>query len=120
MSYNPEIPRNRYDNYGDREWSRLEKDGQGELLYQVHIEILKRYINPADKVLEIGEGSGRYTKDLVTMCETLTVGDISSHQIEFNKSKMKELSLYQKIKAYHVLDVLDMGVFEDSTFDCVV
>jgi len=25
MSYNPEIPRNRYDNYGDREWSRLEK-----------------------------------------------------------------------------------------------
>lgn len=120
MSYNPEIPRNRYDNYGDREWSRLEKDGHGELLYQVHIEILKRYINPADKVLEIGAGSGRYTKDLVTMCEALTVGDISSHQIEFNKSKMKELSLYQKIKAFHVLDVLDMSVFEDSSFDCVV
>jgi len=23
MSYNPEIPRDRYNNYGDREWTRL-------------------------------------------------------------------------------------------------
>lgn len=120
MSYNPEIPRNRYDNYGDREWLRLEKDAHGELLYRVHLELLKRYINPTDTVLEIGAGSGRYTKDLANMCERLTVGDISSHQIEFNKAKMKELSLLQKIQAFHVLDVLDMGVFENSVFDCVV
>ncbi len=120
MSYNPEIPRNRYDNYGDREWSRLEKDGHGELLYRVHLEMLKRYVKPTDSVLEIGAGSGRYTKDLVHMCEALTVADISSHQIEFNKSKMKEISLLQKVEAFHVLDVLDMSVFDNSTFDCVV
>lgn len=120
MSYNPEIPRSRYDNYGDREWTRLEKDGHGELLYQVHLDILKRYIKQTDKVLEIGAGSGRYTKDIVAMCTELTVADISSHQIEFNKSKMRELSLIDKIKAYHVLDVIDMSIFEDSSFDCVV
>lgn len=120
MSYNPEIPRSRYDNYGDREWTRLEKDGHGELLYQVHLDILKRYIKLTDKVLEIGAGSGRYTKDIVSMCAELTVTDISSHQIEFNKSKMRELSLIDRIKAYHVLDVLDMSIFEDSSFDCVV
>lgn len=28
----PRNPKNRYDNYGDREWTRLEKDGHGELL----------------------------------------------------------------------------------------
>ena len=120
MSYNPEIPRNRYDNYGDREWTRLERDAHGELLYHVHLDILKRYIKQADKVLEIGAGSGRYTKDIVVMCTELTVADISGHQIEFNKSKMRELSLIDRIKSYHVLDVLDMGVFEDSSFDCVV
>jgi ubiquinone/menaquinone biosynthesis C-methylase UbiE len=120
MSYNPEIPRNRYDNYADREWTRLEKDGHGELLYQVHLDILKRHTNLSDTVLEIGAGSGRYTKELVAMCAELTVADISSHQIEFNKSKMHELSLFDKIKAYHVLDVLDMSVFGDSSFDCVV
>ena len=120
MSYNPDIPRNRYDNYGEREWTRLEKDGQGELLYHVHHDILERYINPDDSVLEIGAGSGRYTKDIVKMCKELIVGDISTHQIEFNKSKMKELLLFDKIKSFHVLDVLDMGIFEDSRFDCIV
>jgi ubiquinone/menaquinone biosynthesis C-methylase UbiE len=33
---------------------------------------------------------------------------------------MRELSLIDRIKAYHVLDVLDMGIFEDSAFDCIV
>ena len=120
MSYNPEIPRDRYDNYGDREWTRLEKDGHGELLYHVHLDILKRHTNPSDAVLEIGAGSGRYTKELVAMCAELTVADISSHQIEFNQSKMRELALFDRVKAYHVLDVLDMSVFADSSFDCVV
>lgn len=81
MSYNPEIPRNRYDNYGDREWTRLERDAHGELLYHVHLDILKRYIKPSDCVFEIGAGSGRYTKDIVNICKELTVADISSHQI---------------------------------------
>ncbi|MEK3877817.1 class I SAM-dependent methyltransferase [Paenibacillus sp. FSL M7-0420] len=120
MSYNPEIPRTRYDTYGDREWTRLTKDGPGELLYQVHLDILQRYTKPTDTVLEIGAGSGRYTKDLATMCSELTVADLSSHQIEFNQSKMQELSLMDRIKAYHVLDVLDMSVFEDASFDTVV
>lgn len=120
MSYNPDIPRDRYNNYGDREWTRLEKDGHGELLYRVHLEILSRYIKENDNVLEIGAGSGRYTKDLVKLCKSLTVADISEHQIEFNKSKMKELSLYNKIESFHVLDILDMGIFPDSSFDCIV
>lgn len=120
MSYNPEIPRDKYNNYGDREWTRLEKDGHGELLYRVHLEILSRHIKENDKVLEIGAGSGRYTKDIVQLCKSLTVADISEHQIEFNKAKMKELSLYSKIESYHVLDILNMGVFPDSSFDCIV
>lgn len=120
MTYNPDIPRNRYNQYGEREWTRLEQDGHGELLYHVHYDILKRYVQSSDKVLEIGAGSGRYTKDLVTMCHELVVGDISTHQIEFNQAKMKELALFDKVKAYHVLDVLNMTIFADSSFDCVV
>ncbi|MBN2797279.1 MAG: class I SAM-dependent methyltransferase [Clostridia bacterium] len=120
MSYNPAIPRERYNNYEDREWTRLEKDGHGELLYRVHLDILKRQVKKSDWVLEIGAGSGRYTKDLVHLCHGLTVGDISEHQIEFNKTKMEELSLSQKVDAYHVIDVLDMKIFPDASFDRIV
>lgn len=120
MSYNPTIPRDKYNNYGDREWTRLEKDGHGELLYRVHLDILSRYVKESDKVLEIGAGSGRYTKDIVQFCSSLIVADISEHQIEFNKSKMKELSLSSRIESFHVLDVLNMRIFPDSSFDCIV
>jgi len=120
MSYNPEIPRNRYDNYGDREWTRLERDAHGELLYHVHSDILKRYIKQSDSVFEIGAGSGRYTKDIVKMCKKLTVADISSHQVEFNKAKMKELGLYDRIEDFHILDVVNMSTIESEAFDCVV
>ncbi|WP_238906766.1 class I SAM-dependent methyltransferase [Clostridium sp. YIM B02506] len=120
MSYNPEIPKNHYDSYGDKEWTRLERDAQGELLYHVHLDILERYIKSSDCVFEIGAGSGRYTKDIVNMCKELTVADISSHQIEFNKEKMKELSVYSRIKDFLVLDVVDMQNLGDESFDCVV
>ena len=119
MSYNPEITRNRYDNYGDSEWTRLERDAQGELLYHVHLDILKRYIKPSDSVFEIGAGSGRYTKDIVNMCKELTVADISSHQIEFNKEKMKELLLYNRVKDFLVLDVVNMPTMKSESFDCI-
>lgn len=120
MTYNPEIPKDKYNNSEDSEWIRLEKDSHGILLYEVHLDILKRYIIPTDKVLEIGAGSGRYTKDLANMCSELTVADISSHQIAFNKLKMKELGLYNKIKEYHVLDMIDMSIMRNETFDCIV
>lgn len=120
MRYNPDIPRSRYDNYGDREWTRLEKDAHGELLYLVHLDILKRYIKPTDCVLEAGAGSGRYTKDIVTLCRKLTVADISTHQIEFNKEKMKELSLYNRIKEFLILDVVNMPTIKNESYDCVV
>ncbi len=120
MSYNPSIPRDRYNNYGDREWMRLEKDGHGELLYRVHHDILVRHINKGDKVLEIGAGSGRYTKDLVGLCQSLTVADISEHQITCNKTKMKELDLLEQVEAYHVLDIIDMSIFADDSFDFIV
>lgn len=120
MSYNPDIPRDRYDNYGDREWTRLERDGHGLLLYAVHMDVLRERVGAADRVLEIGAGSGRFTKELVNMCGELTVADISSRQIEFNMKKMEELQLFNRIKAFHILDVLRMDVFSDEAFDCVV
>lgn len=120
MAYDPEIPKLKYNNDGDSEWIRLEKDAKGELLYAVHLEMLRRHVRKGDRVLEIGAGSGRYTKDLVDLCGMLTVADLSDHQIACNKARMRERGLLERIEAYHVLDVLDMGIFPDGAFDCVV
>lgn len=120
MKYNPEIPRERYDKYGDREWERLEKDRLGELLYYVHLDIIKRYISDSDNVIELGAGAGRFTKDIVTISKSLITSDISPVQIEINKRKMKELGLIDKVKDYMVLDITNLEGIADNTYDVAV
>lgn len=120
MQYNPEIPKTHYDEYGDREWERLEKDRLGELLYHVHFDILKRYISDSDNVIELGAGAGRFTKDIVNMSRALTTSDLSPVQIEINKRKMKELGLSNKVKDFMILDITNLDSIADSTYDVAV
>jgi ubiquinone/menaquinone biosynthesis C-methylase UbiE len=120
MKYNPEIPRARYDGYGDREWERLEKDRLGELLYHVHIDILKRYISDSDNVIELGAGAGRFTKDIVNMSKSLITSDLSPVQIEINKRKMKELGFIDKVKNFMILDITNLEGIADNTYDVAV
>jgi len=54
MSYNPEIPKNKYDNYEDREWTRLKKMALGmkkanlaltlQIGYLIQVSKMKRTI----------------------------------------------------------------------------
>lgn len=120
MKYNPEIPRARYDKSGNREWERLEKDRLGELLYHVHLDILKRYISDSDNVIELGAGAGRFTKDLVNMSKSLVTSDLSPVQIEINKRKMEELGLVDKVQGFKILDITNLEGIADNTYDVAV
>jgi ubiquinone/menaquinone biosynthesis C-methylase UbiE len=120
MKYNPEIPRARYDEYGDREWERLENDRLGELLYHVHLDILKQYISDSDNVIELGAGAGRFTKDIVNMSKSLITSDLSPVQIEINKRKMEELGLVDKVKDFMILDITNLEGIADNTYDVAV
>ncbi len=120
MKYNPEIPRVHYDRYGYREWERLEKDRLGELLYHVHLDILKRYISDSDNVIELGAGAGRFTKDIANMSKSLTTSDLSPVQIEINKRKMEELGLVDKVQDFMILDITNLEGIADNTYDVAV
>lgn len=48
------------------------------------------------------------------MCKELNAADISAHQMEFNKEKMKELSLYNSVKDFLILDVVNMPTIQDE------
>jgi len=120
MKYNAEIPRARYDKFGNREWERLEKDRLGELLYHVHLDILKRYISSSDQVIELGAGAGRFTKDIVNMSKSLVTSDLSPVQIEINKRKMEELGLIDKVQDFKILDISNLEGIPDNTYDVAV
>lgn len=119
MGYDAGSILRKYDERKTDEWSRL-TDAKGELLYRVHLDVLRTCVGPSDRVLEVGAGAGRFTKDLATMGAELVVTDIAPYQIACNRAKMEELGLSGRIRGFHVLDVLDMGLFPDASFDVVV
>ena len=120
MVYDPNFPRKHYDQLADDEWTRLTRSRRGELNYLVHLDLLRQHIASDMDVLEIGAGAGIFTKELAHMTQKLVVADLSDVQLGLNKAHMRELGIEDLVDEYRVLDLVDLGVINDASFDAVV
>jgi ubiquinone/menaquinone biosynthesis C-methylase UbiE len=119
-TYNPWIPRNYYDNFGEKEWTRLSRDCPGELLFHVHMDVFRSYVHKESSVLELGAGAGIFSKELATLAGQLVVSDISDEQLSINKSKMTELGLAGRINDFLLLDITDLKGIGDNQYAVVI
>jgi ubiquinone/menaquinone biosynthesis C-methylase UbiE len=119
-TYNPGIPRNYYDNFGEKEWTRLSRDCPGELLFHVHMDVFRSHVHKESSVLELGAGAGIFSKELVTLSGQLVVSDISAEQLAINKSKMTELGWGDRIVDFLILDITDLKDIDDNHYDVVI
>ena len=119
-TYDPRIPRNYYDSFGEKEWTRLSRDPAGELLFHVHMDVICSYVHKEAAVLELGAGAGIFSKELVTLSRQLVVSDISEQQLAINRSKMAELGLEEHIKDFLILDITDLKSIGDDQYDVVI
>ena len=120
MAYDPKYPRAHYDLLGEDEWNRLTRTRHGELNFLVHMDVLRKYVKDSMDVLEIGAGAGFYTKELVHMCKRLVVTDISKIQLELNRGNMRDLGVLSLVDEYRELDLVDLTVFPQESFDAIV
>jgi ubiquinone/menaquinone biosynthesis C-methylase UbiE len=118
--YDPKIPRNYYDSFGEKEWTRLSRDCSGELLYHVHMDVFRSYVHKGASVLELGAGAGMFSKELVEHAGRLVVSDISEEQLAISKFKMSELGLINRIEEFRILDITDLGSVSDNCYDIVI
>jgi ubiquinone/menaquinone biosynthesis C-methylase UbiE len=118
--YDPGIPRNYYDNFGEKEWTRLSRDCPGELLFHVHMDVFRSYVHKESSVLELGAGAGIFSKELVQLAGQLVVSDISDEQLSINKSKMSELGFADRIKDFLLLDITDLKEIRANQYDVVI
>ena len=93
---------------------------RGELNFLVHMDVLKARITTEMDVLEVGAGAGIYTKELVHMARRLVVSDLSEVQLALNRDHMRDLGVLDRVADYRVLDLVDLGAVEPSSFDAVV
>lgn len=119
-SYDSNVPRNYYDAFGEKEWTRLVRDCAGELLYHVHMDVFRSYVHQQASVLELGAGAGIFSKELARLAGQVVVSDISQAQLAINKRKMTELGLEDRIQDFLILDITDLKGIRDKQHDVVI
>lgn len=118
--YDPDFVARYFDDFGEREWTRLVKTPADEIKLHVHSHYLELYVETGMRVLDIGAGAGRFTQVLANLGASVVVADISPRQIELNKQFARDLNFEHSIEDWIQLDMCDMHVFTDHTFDAVV
>ncbi len=106
-----------YDAFGAAEWERHEKDIPGRVSLEVHRRFLARFVNPGDRVLEIGAGPGRFTLELINLGAKVTVTDFSPTQLELNRTRLGDST---SVESWQILDICDTSKYVEGEFDAVV
>lgn len=109
--------RSYYDEFGNAEWERLEKDVNGRVSFEVHSQFLTRFISHGNRVLEVGAGPGRFTMELVDLGARVAVTDFSPVQLDLNRTRLASST---SVESWEILDVCDTSRYADGEFDAVV
>ncbi|HJR09029.1 MAG TPA: class I SAM-dependent methyltransferase [Pyrinomonadaceae bacterium] len=120
VNYNAGYIGDYFDNYGEREWARLEADAESRVSFHMHRAFLEEYVRAGDEVLEVGAGPGRFTIELARLGARVTVGDLSTVQLELNRARVEAAGHDSTVVARKVLDIVNLSELASETFDAVV
>ncbi|MBN2334188.1 class I SAM-dependent methyltransferase [Candidatus Bathyarchaeota archaeon] len=117
MGYIPEDVRRHYNEYGGKEWTRLEGGLHGRVQFEVTTNIISRYLKSGDHVLDAGSGPGRYAIWLTKRGARVFLVDISDRQLELAGEKIREAGAETGITGIERMDICDMQGVNDHSFD---
>jgi SAM-dependent methyltransferase len=109
-----------FDEYGEQEWTRFETGRTPRPSLDVHFEHLRRFVRAGDRVLDVGAGPGRFTIELARLGADVVVADVSPAQLELNREHVAAAGCEERVLERVAADVLDLGRFEDGSFDAAV
>ncbi len=110
-------PQRYYDEYGEAEWERLERDPVTRMEFENTIDYLDANLPESGRVLDVGGAAGRYAVWLAERNYDVTLVDVSETQVELARENAAERGLESSISAEQG-DVRDLQ-FEDEQFDAV-
>ncbi len=118
VPYDPEHIARFFDEYGEREWERFDATAMDRVNLEVHLRLLREYVQPGNRVLDAGAGPGRFSLELARLGARVVAGDISPAQLELHAERTAEVE--DAIEARELLDIVDLGRFSDASFDATV
>jgi SAM-dependent methyltransferase len=119
--YDSDWVRTYFDEFGQREWERWDASPVQRVKLAVHLHYLRRYLEPGARVLEIGAGAGRFTRELAKISDRVVVADLSPVQLQLNRDNACALGYAASIERWVECDLCDLGPhFGEAAFDAVV
>jgi len=118
--YNQQHIQDFYNEYAEQETLRWEKSIVEQVKQGVHLHHLHQNLNPGDTILELGAGTGIFTRVLATYTADLTVTDLSPVQLKLNKERAAQENYVGKVKDWKITDICDLSAWSDNTFDKVI
>jgi ubiquinone/menaquinone biosynthesis C-methylase UbiE len=118
VRYDPGLISGYYDEFGEREWERLEATPWGRVEGEVHRRLLREFVRAGDRVLELGAGPGRFTLELARLGARVVATDVSPGQLELHREKTAAVE--HAVEERAVADVVDLSRFRDGEFDAAV
>lgn len=109
-----------FDETVDDEWQRLAGTPADRVAFHVHRHFLSGYLPRGSRVLEVGAGPGRFTRELVALGANVTVTDISEPQLEANRHRAQDDGYADSVSEWLTMDVRDTSRFEAHSFDVVL
>jgi 2-polyprenyl-3-methyl-5-hydroxy-6-metoxy-1,4-benzoquinol methylase len=70
--YDAKVVSDHYDNYGAKEWDRLDSSAHARLICHLHKHFLLPHIAPGTSVLDAGCGAGRFAVDIARSGATVS------------------------------------------------
>ncbi|WP_255149981.1 class I SAM-dependent methyltransferase [Halorarius halobius] len=102
-----------YDEYGEREWERLDRDFHHRLEWEATVEYLDRHLPDEGRVLDVGGGAGRYAVWLAERGHDVRLVDVSQRQVELAREKAADHGVDDRVTA-EVGDVRDLAADDDA------
>ena len=118
--YNQEHIRAFYDKYATLETERWNKSIVEQVKLHVHQQYLHQFLIKGEAILELGAGTGVFTKLLATYTSNLIVTDLSPVQLKLNKEKAIREKYAERIQSWQLADICDLAQFNNQSFDKVI
>jgi S-adenosylmethionine-dependent methyltransferase len=109
-----------YDEFGEREWSRLDNPADGAIEFAVTCHALAHHLPAEGRILDLGGGPGRYALWLAERGYRVVLADLSSALLDIARDKVAESAFGERIEAIVEADACDLSRWSDGVFDAVL
>lgn len=103
------------------DWIRRGDSPVQQVDFAIHTHYLRAYLSPGMRVLEVGAGGGRFTREIAGITGRVVVADLSPEKIQLNQRQATATGYADAVEGWIEADMTDLSPhFADGEFDAVV